>query len=301
MRVGEFEITEPIPKLRKPHVIASLRPWVDAGSVGTLALSRLERHLKAKDLASLAEPGRFFDFTRYRPMVYYADGQRRMTIPNTTVRYAKGEGKFDFLFVHILEPHSLAEDYIESLSTLFNHLKIERYCRVGGMYDAVPHTRPILVTGTMDGEDMSHITGVSPSRRPQYQGPTSIINLLSEKLTNQGIENVTLMARLPQYIQLDEDHTGAASLLKIIRELYDLPEQLTVSRRGVRQYERVSNEMERNSGVKALVQQLESDYDSRLESVSLDDDSEDVTELAPSVEQFLREVGGDASSDADSK
>ena len=59
--------------------------------------------------------------------------------------------------------------------------------------------------------------------------------------------------------------------------------------------------MERNSGVKALVQQLESDYDARLESVSLDDDSEDVTELAPSVEQFLREVGGDASPDADSK
>lgn len=301
MRVGEFEITEPIPKLRKPHVIASLRPWVDAGSVGTLALSRLERHLKAKDLASLAEPGRFFDFTRYRPMVYHVDGQRRMTIPNTTVRYAKGEGKFDFLFVHILEPHSLAEDYIESLSSLFSHLKIERYCRVGGMYDAVPHTRPILVTGTMDGEDMSHITGVSPSRRPQYQGPTSIINLLSEKLTNSGVENATLMARLPQYIQLEEDHTGAASLLKIICQLYDLPEELTVSRRGVRQYERVSNEMERNSGVKALVQQLESDYDSRLDSVVLEDDLEDVTDLAPSVEQFLREVGGDVPSDEDSK
>jgi len=109
------------------------------------------------------------------------------------------------------------------------------------------------------------------------------------------------MARLPQYIQLDEDHTGAASLLKIICQLYDLPEELTVSRRGVRQYERVSNEMERNSGVKALVQQLESDYDSRLESVILDDGSEDVTELAPSVEQFLREVGGDALSDEDSK
>ena len=33
----------------------------------------------------------------------------------------------------------------------------------------------------------------------------------------------------------------------------------------------------------------------------LEDDLEDVTELAPSVEQFLREVGGDVPSDEDSK
>ena len=109
MRVSEFELTEPVPELRKPHVIASLRPWVDAGSVGTLTLSRLERHLGAKDMGGLATPGKFFDFTRYRPTVYYTEGQRRMTIPNTFVRYAPGEGEFDYLFLHILEPHAFAE------------------------------------------------------------------------------------------------------------------------------------------------------------------------------------------------
>ena len=291
MRVSEFELTEPVPELRKPHVIASLRPWVDAGSVGTLTLARLERHLGAKDMGGLATPGRFFDFTRYRPTVYYTEGQRRMTIPNTFVRYALGEGDFDYLFVHILEPHAFAEEYIDSLAQLIDHLKVERYCRVGGMYDAVPHTRPILVSGTMDGEDMSHVPGVSQSRRSPYQGPTSIINLLSEKLSALGTENVTLMARLPQYIQLEEDHTGAASLLNIMCHLYNLPRELAVSRRGVRQYERVSSEMERNSGVKALVEQLEADYDARMETAAREERSEETIPLAPSVEQFLRELG----------
>ena len=291
MRVSEFELTEPVPELRKPHVIASLRPWVDAGSVGTLTLSRLERHLGAKDMGGLATPGKFFDFTRYRPTVYYTEGQRRMTIPNTFVRYAPGDGEFDYLFVHILEPHAFAEEYIDSLAELLDHLKVERYCRVGGMYDAVPHTRPILVTGTMDGEDMSHVPGVSASRRSPYQGPTSIINLLSEKLNAMGTENVTLMARLPQYIQLEEDHTGAASLLNIMCHLYNLPRELAVSRRGVRQYERVSSEMERNSGVKALVEQLEADYDARMESTAREERSEETIPLSPSVEQFLRELG----------
>ena len=70
MRVGEFEIQEPLPALREPHVIASLTPWIDAGSVGSLSIERLERYMRAEDMGGLATPGRYFDFTRYRPVVY---------------------------------------------------------------------------------------------------------------------------------------------------------------------------------------------------------------------------------------
>ena len=48
MRVGEFELNEPLPGLRNPHVIASLTPWIDAGSVGSLSLERLERFMGAE-------------------------------------------------------------------------------------------------------------------------------------------------------------------------------------------------------------------------------------------------------------
>ena len=64
MRVGAFEISEPVPELHDPHALVMIRPWVDVGSVGTLTLARLERHFAAKDLAKLARPGNFFDFTR---------------------------------------------------------------------------------------------------------------------------------------------------------------------------------------------------------------------------------------------
>ena len=72
--------------------------------------------------------------------------------------------------------------------------------------------------------------------------------------------------------------------------LYNLPRELAVTRRGVRQYERVSSEMERNSGVKALVEQLEADYDARMESAAREERSEETIPLSPSVEQFLREL-----------
>ena len=64
MRIGAFEINEPVPELRDPHVFAMVRPWVDVGSVGTLTLNRLERYLGSKELGKLHRPGVFFDFTR---------------------------------------------------------------------------------------------------------------------------------------------------------------------------------------------------------------------------------------------
>ncbi len=70
MRVGAFELNEPVPELREPHALTMLRPWVDVGSVGSLVLLWLESLFQAKDLARLVRPGNFFDFTRYRPIIH---------------------------------------------------------------------------------------------------------------------------------------------------------------------------------------------------------------------------------------
>ena len=82
MRIGAFELIEPIPELNEPYVLAVLSPWIDVNNVGTLTLSGLETQFKAKELARLARPGNFFDFTRYRPILYYEEGIRRVKIPN---------------------------------------------------------------------------------------------------------------------------------------------------------------------------------------------------------------------------
>jgi hypothetical protein len=60
MRIGKFELVEPLPELRNPHVIASLTPWIDAGSVGSLTIERIERFMDAEDLGKLATPGTYF-------------------------------------------------------------------------------------------------------------------------------------------------------------------------------------------------------------------------------------------------
>lgn len=297
MRIGEFEINEPLPKMKNTRAIAMLRPWVDVGRVGTLVLNRLERHLGATELGKLAKPGTYFDFTRYRPRMRIVNGQRVFTSPNTIVHYAHDkENDQDYLFLHIREPHSMGEDYTDAITELLKYFDVSEYCRIGGMYDSVPHTRPVLVTGSLTPEHEERVSGLVSIRKNTYQGPTSIVNLIHENLINYEVPSVNLMAHLPQYVQLDEDHMGASRLMTVLCSMYGFPQKLGDPSRGEQQYQDINRAVQNNSEVSSLIEQLETYYDRTL--VNPDNNSEDAdefannTSLAPNIEDFLREVGG---------
>lgn len=289
MRIGAFEIQEPLPEFKNLHAIALLHPWVDAGSVGTLTLERIERHLGAKELGKLHRPGAFFDFTRYRPTSKFIDGERVVVVPNTNIYYALGTDGPDFLFIHLMEPHAFAERYIKSLVELLKALKVRRYCRISGMYNAVPHTRPLRVTGSPEIEKMPGMKGLITPRQATggYQGPTSIMNSVTEELEKQGTELINFMVHLPHYLSLEEDYAGTARLTEVLCALYNFPANLAESERGASQYKEVGGQVEHNSQVKSLVTQLEEYYDSQQASES----EQPEPLLAPDVEQFLREAG----------
>ena len=301
MRIGEFELTDPVPELHRPVAIAMLRPWIDVGRVGTLSLNILQRHLGAQELGRLAEPGKFFDFTRYRPRMRIVNGQRVFTTPNTIIHHARDESTgSDYIFLHIREPHAYGEVYCHAISDVLSHFDVREYCRVGGMYDAVPHTRPLLVTGTMDDDQAAKAEGLVSQRRSTYQGPTSIVNLVAELVTQNEVPTTSLMAHLPQYMQLDEDHMGAARIVEILSAMFDLPKSLADRDRGNRQYEDINRAVESNPEVRSLIGRLELYYD-RMHAGSgeatEEDDSEETATLAPDVEQFLREVTGQGDED----
>ena len=293
MKIGAFQIHEPVPELKDPHVFAMVRPWVDVGSVGTLTLNRLERHLGSKELGKLARPGEFFDFTRYRPTMRLVQGEREVKIPNSIIRYAQTEEGPDYLFFHLLEPHSNGEDYTDSLLEIVKYFQIKRYCRIGAMYDAVPHTRPLLVTGTLGDVQMNREVPNFKVRKSTYQGPTTIMNLLSEGIEKSDIESINFMVHLPQYVQLEEDYAGTSRMIEVLSSLYDsIPQDLAPTDRGQRQYRDLSASLERNSELKALIQQMEAYYDAQLDSEdSVQGEPAPTTTLSPEIERFLSEIG----------
>jgi hypothetical protein len=286
MRLGAFELNEPLPELKEPHALAILKPWVDVGNVGTLTLAWLERHFKAKELAKLTTPGDFFDFTRYRPTSYMKGGHRQATIPNSYVTYGKQEAGNDFLFLHLMEPHNHGELYVESLSQLLEKFGVKRYSLLGSMYDYVPHTRPLLVTGGAVGEKAEKELEKLGIKSNNYQGPTTIIFLVSQGASSIGIETMTLIVHLPQYTQMDDDYMGTVQLTKVLSSLYDFPENDTYLKKAGQQLEQINAALDRNPELKTIVKQLETHHEAQARRK----EEEERHRLSPEVEKFLMEM-----------
>ena len=305
MRIGAFELNEPLPELRDPHVFAMVRPWVDVGSVGTLTLNRLERFMGSKELGRLIRPGTFFDFTRYRPNMRLVDNKREVKIPNSIIRYAITDEGPDYLFLHLMEPHANGEDYTDSILEVVNHFNVKRYCRLGAMYDAVPHTRPLLVTGSLGDVPQNRPVANFKVRQSTYQGPTTIMNLLSEGIEKADIESINFMVHLPQYVQLEEDYAGTSRMIEVLSSIYNnIPADLAPVRRGQRQYRELNSSLDRNTELKTLIQQMEAYYDAQLDSDEAATSSSpsaseptSETQLSPEIERFLSELGGRLDSD----
>lgn len=288
MRIGAFEVKEPIPALREPHALVVIRPWVDVGSVCTLALALMEQHFQAQELARLARPGTYFDFTRYRPMARQVNDRRETTYPNSVVYFAQPENGPDLLFVHLLEPHALAEHYLDSIVKLFKHFQIGVYCRLESMYDDVPHTRPLIVTGNAGPvQPRPGMTPVMQQAQRRYEGPVTVMNLLTDAVTQIGAATNIFVVRLPHYSRFEEDFSGTARMLEHLGAFYSFPPDPGPSLRGARQYQELDASIAQDPDTKAYVANLEAQYDAFYQSPKAGPS----LELPPDIERFFRDLG----------
>ena len=294
MRIGDFEFPEPLPNLKDPHVLVVLRPWIDVGNVGTLSMRRLERHLESKEIGRLIKPGRYYDFTRYRPKSVLKQGVREYSIPSTTISACVREHGPDLITLHLLEPHLYGEDYTESVIEILKYFGVKRYSMIGAMYDMVPHTRQLLVSGgtvNPSNEEEYKLVGVRPS---DYEGPTTITYLISNTLEELGIETRIFVVHLPQYFQVEEDFTGTARLMEILCTLYGLPSRLADPERGRQQYASLQNIVSDTSEVAGLLERLEERYDREKT-----EEGGSSTPLSPMVEEFLQGLGSNIDFESD--
>jgi len=288
VRIGAFEVKEPIPELNEPYLFAILRPWIDVNNVGSLVLNELETQYWAMELARLAKPGHFFDFTRYRPTLYYEEGIRRLSIPNMTLRYAKRGGENDLLFLHLLEPHALSEVYVDSVLRLLKTLKVKKYILLGSMYDVVPHTRPLIINGGAIGRETQQDLKRSEAQPSHYQGPTSITTLITQRAAEFDIETIWFIVSLPQYVVLEEDYIGKVRLMEILNLLYNIPVNQKDFEKALEQRSLISQKVERTPELKNLLPQLETMYEVRTNTK----EGERRPQLSSEIEGILWKITG---------
>ena len=285
MKIGAFTLNDPLPDLYRPHAIAVLRPWINVGHAGSSTIDFLKKRFTAQPLGRLSRPGNFIDFTRYRPMTTIEGNKRTLTLPNTFIDYAKVPDHNDLVFFNMLEPHMFGETFVDSLLRVMQTLGIERYILIGSMYDSVPHTRPLIITGMAEGqlgEKLQEI-GIQSSN---YKGPTTITTLISQKAPDYDMEVVTLMVHVPQYAQMDEDYAAQLRLLESICSLYNFAVDLDdIRQKSEQQYEKLSQAIENEPRLKYTINHLEKLYESQA-----GDTIKDIPELSPEIERFLNEI-----------
>jgi len=286
MRLQAFDLADPVPELNAPHALAVIRPWIDAGSAGSLLMNSLEEQLGSTELARLARPGNFFDFTRYRPTMTRQETSTEVEVPNTLVTRGRQSGGRDFLLLRLLEPHAMAEEYVDSVVELFKVIGVKRYCLVGSMYDMVPHTRPLLVTGSASNLGLQSGLGVANVRYSDYQGPTTILSLIGQRAVQIGLETCNMIVHLPNYLGMEEDYRGAKRLMEVISSLYGgFAMSLKDLGKADEQEQQVSASAEQiihqEPRLGLILKQLEANYDARNKEKS------EETPLSPEIETFL--------------
>ena len=285
MRLGNFEFVEPLPALRRPHVLAVLHPWFDAGKIGSLSLERIQRHLGCAEIGRLERPGHFYDFTRYRPEFCLKDGRRELIIPNTSIRYTRREQAPDFIYLNMMEPHFDAEEYIDSVIGLLKFFEVKSYALIGGLPGSVPHTRELPVSTWGDRPEPQSDSPFAQALYDTYAGMSSITVLVQQRATERGIDSQTYLVHLPKYLKPKEDFAGVARLMEILCDRYELPETLIDSDKGKRQYHALQEEVAKISGGSDMVSQLEEQYDRWKE-----EQVETLIPLSSEVERFLQQL-----------
>ena len=183
------------------------------------------------------------------------------------------------------------------LLQLLLSLGVKRYMQVGAMYDVVPHTRPLLVSGqSSDPVTHKRLEERYGVRRSRYEGPTSIMSSLTRDTSARGIEYVSLLARLPQYAPVEEDQAGKLKMLEAVSDLYSLPLDLgDLRERAEQQLAQMNTAVDQNPQLRRALEQLEQRYDARQarrmhpQEPSAATQTEQ-TQLPPAIEQFLREL-----------
>ena len=293
MKIGDFEIEMPDPPLQDPHCIAILKPWINVGNVGKIVLRRLGKMYASERIGKLERPSKFYDFTRYRPEIRLRGDVRSVRVPNTRISYARRPGSNDLVLLELLEPHAFAEDFNDSVVDLVKALGVTRYVQIGGMYDSVPHSRELSVTGSARGWEPPEGFGNVSIGKSRYQGPTSMTSQISERIfSDLKLETLSLMVHLPLYLKLDDDYAGSARILKILSELYGFSSRLPEVEMGEKQYDQVSPAMLDNPQLKEMVERFEreTDSDTSGDPGSGDSASPEGISLSPEIEQFLSDV-----------
>lgn len=290
------------PQLNRSILIAAFSGWSDASESATRAIQFLSREFGARKFAWI-DAEDFFDFTSLRPTVaMQGDRKRVITWPTNEFQYARSPdaGPRDLVFLSGVEPHLHWRKFASLFVEVADAAEVELFITLGGLLDAVPHTRPARVIATATSESLGEGFEEIQLPRSRYEGPTGIISVLLDVMTRKGVPCVSLWGRAPHYLQVKPNPQVTLALLRQVQRF--LPTAMNLSSLSKASDEFLAGlgrALEGQQQIVEHIKQLEEKYDRETPGeLSVPQTPSETQALISDLEQFLRQSQDEGDGDS---
>jgi len=282
----EHLIIHETPDKKLKHMVVVFSGWADAAEGATSAIKFLQRKLKSKKFAEI-DPEEFYDFSQTRPYTSRTrDGKRRIHWPANEFSYLTDPRADSGVMVFVgVEPNLKWRTFAKTVATVAKDHGVESVVHIGALLDAVPHTRPVKLSGTASESSLSEFLEGQGIRSSNYQGPTGISSAVMAACIEEELEYTSIWGHTSHYLQAAPNHRVGSTLLEILLKLLNLPLDLAElkSAAGVFNAE-VEKAVAKDDQIASYVTKLEGQYDEAVAAIEIPDPAELVRDL----EKFLR-------------
>jgi len=282
------------PELRNPHFVAAFGGWADAGEVATGSLRYLIARLGAKRFARL-DHEEFYDLSTVRPLVIVEEGEYKgLRYPSNDLFYWKDEASERGLICLLgTEPHLRWRKYTDTILDIARHFDVTRIISLGGLFDALPHTKTPRISGTASSRDLRDMLSSLSIQMVDYQGPSSIHSALSIACSRAGFESVSLWGHAPLYVRTPANPKVCHAILSKLCTLigYDIDLE-GIKSAGEYLDSALNRLLAQNEQLRLYVRRLEEQFEGPSDKTPAPESGEpaeeDTQRIIRDVEEFLR-------------
>ncbi|GGS51142.1 hypothetical protein GCM10010156_07100 [Planobispora rosea] len=208
-----YRLGEDVPELTDPVLLYHFDGFVDAGGAGRLAMGHLLAELEHRVIATF-DVDRLLDYRSRRPiMTFDTDRWVDVETPELALHLAHDTTGTPFLLLTGPEPDREWELFAAAVETLATRLGVSKMVTAHGIPMAVPHTRPLGVTGHANRPEL--IAGKT-SAFGRVQVPGSAAALIEFRLGAKGHDVLGYAVHVPHYLAQAEYPTAALTALESI-------------------------------------------------------------------------------------
>ncbi|MBM3942087.1 MAG: hypothetical protein FJ316_04020 [SAR202 cluster bacterium] len=277
------------PPGQQEYLLLAFAGWPDAAESATTTLRYLTRRLNANKLAEI-DPEEFYDFTKERPRSSRTkDGRRRVHWPANEFYYweREGAGAHPLFFVGV-EPNLKWRTFAGLIADLAVERGVKTVVQVGALLDAVPHTRPVRLTGSATRPEMQQVLDSASIKSSNYQGPTGIGSAVMEACAARGIGYGSLWGHTAHYLQAAPNYRVAYTLARHLVRLLDLPVNLAELEAAAGTFDQeVAKAIAKDEQLAEYAKKLEERYDQSA-AENGEEELPEASEVMQELEQFLR-------------